>query len=185
MPLTRTGYFISDQNAPHFITFSVVRWVDVFTRTIYADAVVDGLNYCIQHKGLEVYAWIIMPNHLHLILRAKEGFRLSDILRDFKKYTSKRIVEMIQKNAQESRKDWMLWLFRSSGERNPNNQTFQFWQQENHPIQLESSEIIEQKLNYIHHNPFRAGLVTEATAYRYSSAVDYCGGKGLVDIVFI
>lgn len=185
MPLKRTGYFIIDQNAPHFVTFAVVRWVDVFTRTIYADAVVDGLNYCIINKGLEVYGWVIMPNHLHLMIRAKEGYRLSDILRDFKKHTAKYILQMIEENNQESRKDWMLWLFRSEGERNKNNEVYQFWQQDNHPIYLESTRIIEQKLDYMHQNPVRAGLVSSADAYRYSSACDYSGNRGLVSILFI
>ena len=82
------GYKIRDQHGIYFLTFAVVEWVDVFTRKEYADIVIESLRYCIQHKGLKLYAWCIMSNHVHLIVSAEQG-NLSDVLRDFKKFTSK------------------------------------------------------------------------------------------------
>lgn len=98
------GYKIRDQQGIYFITFAVVEWVDVFTRKEYADIIIENLRYCIQHKGLKLYAWCIMSNHVHLIASAEQG-NLSDILRDFKKFTSKAIIEAIQNNKDESRKN--------------------------------------------------------------------------------
>src|SRR5687767_12702944 len=100
------GYKIRDQQAMHFITFAVVEWVDALTRQEYKEIILDSLRYCIKEKGLEVYSWVIMSNHVHFILSAKEGFKLSDILRDFKRHTSVKIIEAIKNNPQESRKEW-------------------------------------------------------------------------------
>ncbi|MFN8323466.1 MAG: transposase [Chitinophagales bacterium] len=77
-------YFISDQNAVYFVIFTVVDWVDVFTRTVYKNIITDNLNFCIENKGLEVYCWCLMSNHLHAILQAREGYQLSGIIRDYK-----------------------------------------------------------------------------------------------------
>jgi REP element-mobilizing transposase RayT len=179
------GYKIYDSQALHFVTFSTVQWVDALSRPDYKDIVIDSLRYCIVNKGLILYAYVIISNHVHLIISAEEGVQLSDILRDLKKFTSKHLIEVIENNPQESRRSWMLWLFRSAGQANSNNQNYQFWQQDNHPIQLSDNQMMEQRLYYIHENPVKAGLVSEPHHYVYSSAIDYAGGKGLLDIVFI
>jgi hypothetical protein len=111
-------------------------------------------------------------------VRAEEGYLLSDIFRDFKKFTSKTIINAIKENIRESRKEWLLKHFQTpDGNR--------FWEPENHPIELWSNAVIEQKLEYIHQNPVEEGLVFRAEDYMYSSAVDYAGGKGLLDIILI
>ena len=166
----------------YFITYSVVEWVDVFTRPVYKDIVVDSLKYAQESKGLYLYAWVIMSNHVHLIASVKEGYKLSDVLRDHKKHTSKNIIEEIKENPDESRKNWMLWLFASHGERNPNNKKYQFWQQDNHPVELDANEMMDQRLDYLHNNPVKAGIVNEAENYIYSSAIDYVDGKGLLEV---
>ena len=104
-------YQISDHEALHFITFSTVEWVDVLSRPIYKDVIIESLKYCIQTKGLNLHAFVIMNNHVHLIASAKQGHKLTDILRDFKKHTSKTILKEIENNPKESRKRWMLWIF--------------------------------------------------------------------------
>lgn len=137
-------YTIQDHQALHFITFATVEWVDALSRPVYKDIVVDSLQYCITNKGLILYAYVIMSNHVHMIAAAQEGYHLSDILRDLKKFTSKRLIEAIENNPQESRKRWMLWLFTSAGQKNHNNQTYQFWQQDNRPIELSSNLMMDQ-----------------------------------------
>ncbi|GEO05708.1 hypothetical protein AAE02nite_33720 [Adhaeribacter aerolatus] len=122
---------------------------------------------------------------MHLIVSAGEGFGLSAILRDFKKFTSSTILKAIEQNPQESRRNWMLWLFKATGEKNSKNTKYQFWQQDNHPIALESNRFKEEKLYYLHQNPVAAGLVAEPEHYIYSSATDYAGGKGLINITFL
>ncbi|WP_040495913.1 REP-associated tyrosine transposase [Fulvivirga imtechensis] len=180
-----TKYKIRDQSKLHSITFSVVEWVDVFTRNLYKDILVENLKYCQENKGLILYAWCIMTNHVHLIICSEEGYNQEDILRDFKKFTSKKLVSVIEDNNQESRKNWMLWLFRSAGEKNGNNKNHQFWQQDNHPIELSTNEMMQQRLDYIHNNPVEAGIVDNPEDYLYSSARDYAGIKGLLEVEFI
>lgn len=178
------SYKFHNPDGLYFITFATVAWVDAFTRAEYAEIVVESLRYCQKEKGLVIHAWCIMSNHLHLIISRKGASELSDIVRDFKKFTSSQILKRIQEIA-ESRKGWMMWIFKSAGERNSNNTYFQFWQQDNHPEILESTLFIQQKLTYLHENPVKAGIVFEPWGYRYSSAIDYAGGKGLLDIDFL
>ncbi|MCX2739479.1 REP-associated tyrosine transposase [Pontibacter anaerobius] len=178
------NYKISDQSKLHFISFSTVNWIDVFTRPAYKDIVVESLNYCVKNKGLKVYAWCIMSNHVHLII-GSETENQSGIIRDLKKHTSKTIIKAISDNLQESRKEWMLWMFERAGKLNSNNETCQFWQQHNQPIELNSNFLMDQKLNYIHNNPVEAGFVYEAQDYPYSSAIDYAGGKGMAEIMLL
>lgn len=173
------GYIIRDQQAPHFLTFQVMNWIDIFTRPRYKDIVVESLNYCVQHKGLNIYGWVIMSNHIHLIVNHDSD--LSSVVRDFKKFTSKAIIASI-KEMPESRRDWMLFQFNLRGRMNARNDGYQFWTQENHAVQLLNTEMIDTTLNYIHENPVRAGIVLESIHYKYSSAMDYADGKGLVEI---
>ena len=178
-----TRYRFGDNERPHFITFSVINWIDVFSRENYKEILVQSLQYCISNKGLILHAWVIMSNHVHLIASAKEDYQLTDIMRDLKKFTSKAINAAINENIQESRKDWLIWMFKRAGARNSNNDTYQFWQQDNHPIELTTNDMMEQRLNYLHENPVKAGYVWSAEHYKYSSAVDYyTDEKGLLPI---
>ncbi|WKN32910.1 transposase [Porifericola rhodea] len=154
-------YIISDHQALYFVTFTTVEWIDALPRLAYKNVVVESLRYCTQEKGLIICAYVVMSNHIHLIISAQEGFNLSDILRDLKKFTSKRLIEAIIQNPQESRNRWMLWIFRSAGQRNSNNKYYQFWQQDNHPVELSNNQMMDQRLDYIHQNTVAAGLVYE------------------------
>lgn len=178
------NYKIRDQRKLYFVSFATVNWIDVFVRREYKDIVVDSLKYCQQNKGLELYAWCIMSSHVHLII-GTNGSKMEDILRDLKRHTSKAILKAIAEHPQESRKEWMLWMFERAGSKNPNNEKYQFWQQHNNPIESFSNEVMDQKLEYLHNNPVVSGIVVEPWDYLYSSAKDYSGGKGLVDILFI
>jgi len=168
-----TRYRFGDNEMPHFITTTVINWIDVFSRETYMQILVESLRYCIDNKGLRLHAWVIMSNHIHLVASAREGHQLVDIIRDFKKFTSRNIIDAITNNVQESRKDWMIWMFKRAGERNGNNDTYQFWQQNNHPIELSTNKMMDQRLTYTHENPVMAGYVWEPQHYRYSSAIDY------------
>jgi putative transposase len=184
--MSEGGYKIRNQGAIHFITFAVVEWVDVFTRQSYRDIVLDSIRHCQANRGLWLHSWCIMSNHLHLIVSAKNE-DLSDVLRDFKKYTSKQIVKTIKDNKQESRRDWMLRIFREEGNKNSRNKNYQFWRQNNQPQELYSAAFICQKINYIHQNPVEAGIVEKPEHYLYSSAKDYVLRTkcGLLDVAFI
>ena len=110
----------------YFLTLTVVDWVDVFSRPIYKHHLVESLKFCQQKKGLELYAWVLMSNHLHLLASAADGFNLSAILRDFKKFTSKKITESILTEP-ESRRKWMLNQFEFAGRYDPKIVNFRFW----------------------------------------------------------
>jgi putative transposase len=172
-------YKFRDQSANYFVSFATVSWIDVFTRRIYKDILVESLNYCVENKGLIIYGWVIMSNHVHMIIGSND-MKLEDILRDLKKFSSRAILNAIKDNQQESRKEWMLNLFEKAGVNNSNNKHYQFWQQHNQPIVLNNADIFEQKLNYLHENPVQYGFVDSSVEYPYSSARDYSGEKGLV-----
>ena len=175
------GYKIRNKEGIHFITFAVVDWVDVFSRKEYVDILLNSIQYCQQQKGLIVHAWCVMTNHVHLVISTKQN-NTSDVLRDFKKFTSKHIIQTITNNPQESRKEWMLNIFKEHGKNNSRNSEFQFWQQNNQPKELFSNEFTMQKLDYIHNNPVTAGIVEYPEHYLYSSAKDYRGETGLIAV---
>ena len=180
------GYKFQNSAGLYFVSFATVGWIDVFTRAIYKDIVVESLKYCQKEKGLNLYAWIIMTNHIHLIAEARDGFLMQNIMRDLKKHTSKELIKAIINNQQESRKEWMLSIFKSAGEYNSNNKEYQFWRQDNNPIEIWTENVFKQKLDYLHANPVETGFVEKEEEYLYSSARDYHGtAKGLIDIILL
>ena len=162
-----TGYQIKEQDKLYFITMQVVEWIDIFSRESYRKIIIENLQYCINNKGLEIYGWVIMSNHIHLLLKSNTD-NLSGTIRDFKSYTSKVILAEVEYSS-ESRKEWMLKLFKDAAFKHKRNSEYQFWTHENHSEHIFSNKFMEQKLNYIHSNPVRAGIVENAENYKYSS----------------
>lgn len=121
---------------------------------------------------MEIYGYCIMPSHVHLIFRSGNA-DLSGLIRDFKGFTSKKMLKKIENNPQESRKEWMLSMFEQAGKKNSNVKQKQFWQQNNKQIEIWSLKVFEQKLNYIHNNPVETGFVTNPVDWKYSSARNY------------
>jgi REP element-mobilizing transposase RayT len=171
-------YKFHNPDGTYFVTSAVQGWVDVFTRNQYKDILIENLTYCIHNKGLEVFSWCIMTNHVHLLARATGQESFSDILRDFKKFTSKAVIKAIQENEKESRKEWLLEQFATA-------QGYRFWRSDNKPIEVWSNKVIQEKLNYIHYNPVEEGLVFRPEDYVYSSAVNYSGQHGLLEITLL
>ena len=130
-----------------------------------------------------MYGYVIMSNHVHSIMHSEDG-KLSDIIRDFKKHTAKAIVKSI-KEEPESRREWMLERFEKATESHSRNNTYQFWKYGNHPEEIYSEKFMWSKLDYIHLNPVRAGLVEKASQYVYSSANSYVNGNSLVNIAIL
>lgn len=176
--MSRKYKFYTERGA-YFISFSVINWVDVFTRELYFNEIISSLDYCRKNKEMEIYGYCIMPSHIHLIFRAKNN-NPSDIIRDFKTFTSKKIVRLIEENPQESRKEWLLWMFRKAAAKRSNVKDYQFWQQDNHPIEIWSLSVFEEKLNYIHQNPVKSGFVENTWEWKYSSAKNYCDDMSAV-----
>ena len=116
----------------YFTTSTVIDWMDVFTRPIYKHIVIDSLKYCQAHKGLEIYAWVLMTNHLHMIVAMSDYISgrasIGDVLRDFKKFTSKSIVKAIENNEQEGRKEWLMDRCWFRGANDSKIKNYKFWQ---------------------------------------------------------
>ncbi len=165
------------------MTFTIVGWIDLFSRKLYRDSLLKNMTYCREHKNLRVGAYVIMTNHVHVIWQSATG-HLSDTLRDFKSYCTKEFICLIEKE-NESRQEWLLHMFRFHANRTNRNKEFKIWTNDNHPEEILTSDFLKCKLNYIHENPVRAGWVNNAEEYLYSSASNYATGKGVFKIDYL
>jgi len=148
------GYKIRDQAATHFLTFSIMGWIDIFSRQRYRDIILESFKFCRESKKLRIGGYVIMSNHIHTIWTARKA-NLSDLIRDFKTFTSKAITASIETEP-ESRRDWLLYMFRFYANRTMANKEFKVWTSTNHPEEINSDSFLLTKLNYIHENPVRA-----------------------------
>ena len=134
---------------------------------------------------MEIFAWCIMTNHIHLVFRSAGETKPEDLLGDFKRFTSRNIVQAIIDNPSESRKEWLLEQFKKAALQSSNVKHHQFWRHDNKPIEIWSNKVLVQKIRYIHNNPVEEGLVYKPEDYVYSSAKDYSGEKGLLENVIV
>ena len=162
-------YRIAEQGYPYFVTISIVKWLPVFVSAVPCEIIIDSLRFCREHKGLRVHAYIIMPTHLHLIVSAEGD--LSAILRDFKKHTSKKIVEYYEGMSNPP----FINVFRYCGRDNRPPTEHKVWQDGSHPEVIKTQAFFRVKLNYMHANPLRKGLVVDPVAWTWSSLRDYEG----------
>ena len=175
-------YAIKDPMATYFITFQVVNGVDLFTLKKYRDIVVKSFNSCIREKDLSVHAWVIMSSHVHCILGSKGG-KLANLVKEFKRNTAVSLLECILLEP-ENRREWMLQVFHNSARRHERKHDYQVWNREIHALMIDPlvPSMKKEKMNFIHENPVRAGFVYKPENYLYSSARDYAGTKGLIEI---
>ena len=166
------SYRFSGTSPLHFVSYATVGWVDVFTRVEYKSIILDSLRYCMANKGLEIYAWCIMTNHVHLIMGTIPDVKPENVLGLHKRHTSEALHKAIKSEVAESRREWLMEIFTNAGTANSNNKgNFQLWQQHNHPIELYSREVILQKLDYLHFNPVAAGFVANAPMLKIGCGV--------------
>ena len=177
-------YKFRDQDKLYFISYSLVYWIDLFIRSEYRTILLDSWKYCMKEKGLDIYSWVIMTSHAHMII-GSHGDKMEKIMQDMKTHTSQKLKHAIKQHPRESRREWLLEMMTRAGTANRNNNTFQLWQQDNHPIELMDAKMAHQKLNYIHDNPVAAGFVDRPEDYLYSSARDYIGRRGLLEITLL
>jgi len=168
------AYQIRNQELPYFLTLQVVGWADVFTRKAYRDFILENLTYSRKEKDWYLFGYVVMSNHVHLVVQQKDG-KLSDWVRDFKKFTSKKLVKLILENPQEIRREWLKMIFEYHAKSNKSSGDLQFWTHENHAIELYRPEMIESRMKYIYENPVRLGIVEKEEDYLYSSARNYSG----------
>ena len=180
-----TKYRFSENDIPHFITLTLVEWIDLFSRERYKEIIIDSLKYCIANKGLVLHAYVIMSNHIHMIIQAKNGEDLAALVRDFKRYTARVIYNTLKTDRRESRRNWMLWIMERQGEKSSPNERVKVWIHENHPVALVTNTMMDQRLNYIHQNPVKAGICYTPEDYKYSSAGVYAGEEGVLEVEVI
>lgn len=179
------NYKFHNPDGVYFVSFAVVDWLDVFIRNEYKKIVVDSLQYCQKEKGMEIFAWCIMSSHIHSVFRSSGGQKPELLLGDFKRFTSKTIVLAITDNPKESRKEFLLQHFQKAGNKSSNVSNYQFWRHDNNPVELWSTKVIDEKIDYIHNNPVEEGLVFRPEDYLYSSAADYAGEEGILGGVIV
>ncbi len=178
-------YKFNDKNGIYFITGTVVGWIDVFTRNIYREILLDSFRFCQQNQGLQIHAWVLMTNHFHMICSFANNADSGKVIKNIKSFTAIKIIDAIINNSKESRKGWMLDQFELHGKNNKSNYRFQFWIHENHPVLLDNEQIFQQRFNYLHQNPVKANFVREPQDWLYGSGIDYytVGRTGLLDLV--
>jgi REP element-mobilizing transposase RayT len=177
-------YKIYDNDKAYFVTLTVVGWLDVFTRVNHKLKIVESLKCCQENKGLTIFAWVLMPSHLHMVARGDGAYALSEILRDFKKHTSKEIIKQI-KEEPESRRGLLLREFENEGKKLKRIKYFKFWQDGNHPKEICTNRFLNEKLKYIHLNPVEEMFVAQPADYLYSSARNYAELDYLLEVELI
>ena len=155
---------------PHLVTSTVVYWIPVFCRDDYFRLLTDSLCHCIERKGLMVHAYVIMPNHFHAVLSQTDG-RLSDVIRDLKKHTSKALAAKLEL---DGRMTWLAAMRRAAGHEGG----VRVWDEAFHPEQVHTEAFCQQKLDYMHNNPVRAGYISDPSEWKYSSAAACFRGEG-------
>ena len=173
--IMRSRYKIMENRNLYFITSTIIEWIPVFTKREYCDIIVQSLSYCRQNKGLRLFAYVIMPDHVHAVASSDN---LSAIMKDFKSYTAKEILRTAEADA----KKWLLNQFVYYKKLYKQDSEHQVWQEGFHPQVIEKDDILRQKVEYIHNNPVRRGLVEVAEHWIYSSARNYLYSKGCIEI---
>ncbi|HRN73771.1 MAG TPA: transposase [Ginsengibacter sp.] len=177
-------YKFADNDKLYFISFAVVFWIDLFIRNEYREIMLESWRFCQKEKGLEIYGWCIMTNHVHMIVGSKDR-AMDKIVGEMKSFTSRSLRKQIVENPRESRRVWMSEMMKRAGIENSNNNDWQLWQQHNKPIEIFNKKMFNQKLQYIHLNPVKAGFVENPEDYLYSSARDFYGKKGFIELSYL
>jgi REP element-mobilizing transposase RayT len=173
--MTRTRYRIFEQEQPHFLTSTIVGWLPIFTRSETVEVLLESWRFLQKQGRILLYGFVILENHLHWIASSPE---LGKEVGDFKSFTARRIIDLLE--TQNVRV--LLDQFRNLKLHHKTDRDYQLWQEGSHPEQINGPEMMLQKLDYIHYNPVKRGYVDEPTHWRYSSARNYHGLPGLIEI---
>jgi|AntRauTorckE6833_2_1112554.scaffolds.fasta_scaffold00420_12 REP element-mobilizing transposase RayT len=172
----RGRYKILDERYPYFITTTVVNRCPVFEQEEFAQIITEGLNFLVNEREVDIYAYIIMPDHIHVIAK---GINLGKHFSSFKSYSARRIIDSIERNKMHD----LLNAFKEAKRKFKKDRTHQFWAEGFHPKQIFNTDVMRQKISYIHYNPVKVGLVTHPKIWKNSSFGDYEGKtSGLVKI---
>jgi REP element-mobilizing transposase RayT len=160
---------IFNPNRLYFVTTSVVNHIQLFKREDFIRIILDSFHYLRTIKGIQIFIFVVMPNHVHFIAWFSEKFALADVMRDFKRHTARQMIRQLQ--AENNQK--ILGLLKDAS--NNKNQEFKVWEGGYDARDIFSVEFLEQKMNYIHYNPCQPQwkLVDSPEEYLWSSARFY------------
>jgi len=161
----------AEERYAYFVTCSVVKWLPLFVQDTYRRIVLDSMAYVREHKMTQLNAFVVMPTHLHAVLWPQEGVNVSNVLRDFKRYTSRSISREATRRSERQ----YLKVFAAARRRGRAQgvSQYQVWQEGSHAEAVYGDEFARQKIEYIHNNPVRAELVASPEDWLYSSARAY------------
>lgn len=171
----RSRYRICDEKAPHFLTCTVLNWMPLFTRPQTSDIILEALCHRQEQDGWKVYGYVIMENHLHMIVQTGN---LSVELPRFKSFTARKLIDRLT----ECHAEHLLRQLAFFRKEHKQDRDYQLWEEGSHPQMIENEAVLRQKLEYIHQNPVKRGYVDEAEHWRYSSARNYAGLAGLIPV---
>ena len=172
----RSRYKIFEPTHPHFVTCTILNWLPVFTRKESAEIILDSLRYLQKAENLQLYAYVILENHIHLIAQSDDIVRS---MRHFKSFTAKEILKLLQKENATT----LLKQFQFYKKAHKTDRIYQIWQEGYQPKLIQTDAMMIEKIKYIHANPVKRGYVDDAVHWRYSSARDYAGESGLIEVV--
>lgn len=171
----RSRYGFGDPEAPHFMTCTTLSWTPIFTRPETVEIILDSIRFLQRESSLKVYGYVILENHMHWI--AQSGNLPTDVKR-FKSFTARKIVDYLEELHVRGVLDKLAY----GRKRHKTGSDYQVWQEGSHPQEILSPDMLRQKLEYIHENPVMRGYVDEPTCWRYSSARNYAGREGLIEV---
>jgi putative transposase len=174
--MTRTRYRIFEDEYPYFMTCTIVGWVPIFTRPEAVQIVFDSWSFLKKEKAFCLYGYVVLENHLHLVASAPT---LSNVMKSFKMYTARQIIDLLEAHGATV----LLRQLRALKLRHKVESDYQVWEEGSKPKQVVSDAMMRQKLEYMHNNPVKRGYVDDPLHWRYSSARNYTGQAGLVDVI--
>ncbi|WP_010587330.1 REP-associated tyrosine transposase [Schlesneria paludicola] len=174
--MTRSRYQIVETEYSYFMTCTIVSWLPVFTRVEAVDIVYESWRYAQRERGLKLFGYVILENHLHLIASAPD---LSNVMQRFKSFTARQILALLKSKGERT----LLSQLETSKLQHKTESQYQVWEEGSHPQQIRPDEMMWQKLEYIHNNPDRRGYVDDPTQWRYTSARNYAKQPGLIDVI--
>lgn len=172
--MARSRYRIVNDQYPHFLTSTIVEWLPLFLDPAVVQVILDSLGFLQKENRLSIYSYVIMENHMHLIASSQD---LSKEMGNLKSYTARKIVDLYK-----AQNPQILNKLAIAKKPFKNDRDYQFWQEGSQSKQIHSEEMMRQKIEYIHHNPVRRGYIDEPEHWRYSSARNYAGKVGLIDV---
>jgi len=171
----RSRYVITEPEKPHFLTCTLMEWLPLFIRPYLVDHLLGCWRYQQAHQSLQLFGYVVLENHLHFIAQAPN---LGKCLRQFKSFTARQIINDLQSRGAKR----ALQRLRFSKRAHKQDRVYQLWQEGSHAEQIYSETVMRQKLDYIHFNPVKRGYVELPEHWRYSSALNYAGMEGLIEI---